>query len=133
MPLHFDKGATLLYLKKDEKTKLHGFYESLALQHECPVKYNLCEQLLYGLYCPSVKDKDHKCIFVYCQKICTTKTLLKLPLKATQHHSYSAVGDYESEVQNVDKVEDASVIPDRPCLILWMKVFLMDTFETTYE
>ena len=55
------------------------------------------------------------------------------PLKATQHHSYSAVGEYESEVQNVDKVEDASVIRDRPCLILWMKVFLMGTFETTYE
>ena len=43
-----------------------------------------------------------------------------------------SVATDESEAENVE-VEDALVIPDRPCLIPCMKVFLMDMFETTYE
>ena len=39
----------------------------------------------------------------------------------------------ESEAENVDEIEDALVIPDGPCLIPSMKIFLMDMFETTYE
>ena len=39
----------------------------------------------------------------------------------------------ESEAENVDKVKDAPVFPDGPCLIPCTKVFLMDTFETAYE
>ena len=35
--------------------------------------------------------------------------------------------------KNVDEVEGDPVIPERQCLILCMKVFLIDTFETTYE
>ena len=59
MPLAFGKGTTLLDPKnKDEKTKLCGFYESLTLQPLCPVKYILCKQLTYDLYCPSIKDND---------------------------------------------------------------------------
>ena len=69
----------------------------------------------------------------YCRKICTTKALLKLHLEATQHHSYDVVGEDESEAENVDEVEDATVIPDGPCLTPCMKVFLMGTFETTYD
>ena len=88
-PLAFGKGATFLDpKKKNEKTKLRGFYESLPLQHLHPVNYNLCEQLLYNLYCPSSKDNDHQNVCAYCRKICTTKTLLKLHLKATQPNSY---------------------------------------------
>ena len=44
----------------------------------------------------------------------------------------STVAD-ESKAKNVDKLEDALVIPDGPCLIPCMKVFLMDTFETSHE
>ena len=43
-----------------------------------------------------------------------------------------SVATDESEAENVE-VEDALVIPDRPCLIPCMEVFLMDMFETTYE
>ena len=38
-----------------------------------------------------------------------------------------------SEAENVDKVKDAPVFPDGPCLIPCTKVFLVDTFETAYE
>ena len=58
---------------------------------------------------------------------------MKLHLKATQHHSYDVAGEDKSEAEIVDEVEDALVIPDGPCLIPCMKVFLMDTFETTYD
>ena len=44
------------------------------------------------------------------------KTLLKLHLKATQHHSYN-VGEDESEAKNVEEVEDAPLITDGLCLI----------------
>ena len=54
-------------------------------------------------------------------------------MKAIKHHSCNIVGKGESEAKNVDEVEDAPFIPDRPCLIACMKFFLMDTFETTYE
>ena len=97
------------------------------------VKYNLCKQLLYELSCPSTKKNDPEYFCGYCRKRYTTKALLKLHLKATQHHSYNVVSKDESETENVDELEDAPVIHDGPCLIRCVKVFLMDTFETTYE
>ena len=39
----------------------------------------------------------------------------------------------ESEAENVDKVKDAPIFPEGPCLIPCTKVFLMDTFETAHE
>ena len=86
-----------------------------------------------SLYCPSSKDSDPEHICAYLWKLFTIKTLLKLHLKATQHHSYHNDGKDDSETENVDEVEDTEVIPDGPCLIPCMKVFLMDTFDTTYE
>ena len=67
-----------------------------------------------------------------CRKIYTTKALLKLHLKAAQHHSYD-VGKDESETENVDVMEDDPVSLNRQCLIPFMKVFLINTFETTYK
>ena len=67
-----------------------------------------------------------------CREIYTTKALLKLHLKATQHHSYD-VGKDESETENVDVMEDDPVSLNRQCLIPFMKVFLINTFETTYK
>ena len=81
-----------------------------------------------SLYCPSSKDNDPEYVCTYCRKICTTKALLKLNLKATQHHSHDVIGEDESEAKNVDEVEDAPVTPHRPCLISCMKIFLMKTF-----
>ena len=60
------------------------------------------------------------------------KALLKLHLKATQHHSYD-VGKDEYETENVDVMEDDPVSLDGQCLIPFMKVFLMNTFKTTYK
>ena len=51
--------------------------KSLVPQHLIPVKDNLCEQLLYSLYCPSSNYNDPECICAHCQKVCTTKSLLK--------------------------------------------------------
>lgn len=127
-PLSFGKGATLLDpKKKDEKTRLRGLYESLALQHLRPPNYPLCEQLPYDLYCPSSKDNDPEYVCAYCRKICTTKALLKIHLKATLHHSYILEDDFE------DEVEEEVAIPDGPCLIPEMKIFCMGAFEVTYE
>ena len=38
-----------------------------------------------------------------------------------------------SEAENIDEAEDAPVISDGSCLIPCMKVFLMDTFKSTYK
>ena len=54
-------------------------------------------------------------------------------MKTIQHHSYDAVGKDKSDAENVDEVEDASVILDGPCLNSCTEVFLIDTFQTTYE
>ena len=86
-----------------------------------------------SLYCPSSENNDPKYVCGYCRKICTTKDLIKLHLKATQHNSYAVVGKDQPATKNVDVVEDALVIPNEPCLIPCMKVFLMNTFEKTYE
>ena len=105
------KDATLLDSKKKyEETRFRGFYESLLLQHLRPVKYNLCEQLRYHLYYPPSKDNDPEYVCAYCRKICITKAILKLHLKATQHHSDHVVGKEESEVENVGRMKDAPVI-----------------------
>ena len=61
------------------------------------------------------------------------KVLLNLHLKATQYHFYNVIGKDQSEVENIEEMEDAPVISDRPCSILCMKVFQMDTLKTTYE
>lgn len=82
--LAFGKRATMLDPKKDKASC--RFYESLAFHNLRPVKYNLCKELQYDLYCPSSKDNDPGYVFSYCRKISTTKTLVKLYLKATQHH-----------------------------------------------
>ena len=116
-----------------KRTKLHGFYEIIALQHLCPIKCNLCEQPLDDLYCPSSKDNDPEYVCAYCRKIFPTKALLKLHSKVTQHYTNDAVVEDKSEAKNVDKVEDAPVIPNGPCLISCMKVSLINTFETTHQ
>ena len=77
-----------------------------------------------SLFCPSSKDDDPEYICAYCPKKCTTKAFLKVHLKATQYHSYDVVDEDESEAKNVDQMEDAPVIPDRPCLIPCTKIFL---------
>ena len=63
----------------------------------------------------SLNDAEYVCAF--CRKICRTKTFLELHLKAAQHHAYDVPGEDESEAENVDEVEDASVIPEGSCLI----------------
>ena len=84
-----------------------------------------------SLYCPPGNENDPEYVCAYCQKTCTTKASLKLHLKATQYHSYDAVGEDEPEAENVDEVQDTPVIPDGPCLIPCVEVFLMDTLQTT--
>ena len=54
-------------------------------------------------------------------------------MKTIQHHSYDAVGEDKSDAENVDGVEDAPVILDGPSLNSCTEVFLIDTFQTTYE
>ena len=84
-PLAFASGPSLGDPKnKSETTKLSDFYKSLALKHMRPTMYKLCDALPFDLYCPSVKIDDPEYVCAYCRKICTTKALLKLHLRATQ-------------------------------------------------
>lgn len=63
------------------------------------------------------KDNDPEYVCAYRRKICTTKVLLKLNLKATKHHFHEVVGKDESKAEKVEEVEDALVILDGICLI----------------
>ena len=80
-----------------------------------PKKYKYVTKLPYDLYCPSVNVSDVQYVCTYCKKICTTKQLLSLHLKATQHHSYEDSGDeQEPEIADVDSLPN---VDDGPCLI----------------
>ena len=98
----------------------------MKVQHLCQVKHNLCEELQYNLYFPSSKDPQ-KHVGKYPQ------SLIEPALKATQYHFYNVIGKDQSEAENIEEMEDAPVISDRPCSILCMKVFQMDTLKFTYE
>ena len=54
-------------------------------------KCKICIFVTYDLHCPSaaISNPDYVCRYVKCQKSFTTKKLLKLHLKSTQHHGYA--------------------------------------------
>ena len=53
-------------------------------------KCKIYDAVTYDLYCPSmaISNPDYVCPYVQCQRIFTTKELLKLHLKSTRHHAY---------------------------------------------
>ena len=61
------------------------------------------------------------------------KSRIETTFESNPSYSYKVVGKDESEAKNVDKVEDAPVMHDGPCLIPCMKVLLIDMFQTTDE
>jgi hypothetical protein len=128
--------------QKNEKTKYLGFYECLALSHLRPLSYTGCESLPYDLYCPSVPldDDGYVCPYKKCRKICTTKDLLSLHLRATQHHSYvedaptpDELDLEESAPEIINVIDDVTKVPDGPCVIEDFRIFLSSTWEVTYE
>ena len=87
-PLTLQSGPSLVDPgKKSEKDRFCGFYKSLVLKNMRPTLYKNCGKLPFDLYCPSAKIDDPNYCCAYCKKICTTKELLKLHLRATQHHA----------------------------------------------
>ena len=65
---------------KSEKCKIVDLYPLW------PIAYTWCHAVQYDLYCPSVaiSNPHYLCILI----ILTSKELLKLHLKSTQHHAY---------------------------------------------
>ena len=124
-------------LLKSEKTKFLSFFESSALQHLRPTSYRSCTSLPYDLYCPSVSidDKDYVCPFSKCRKINTTKDLLSLHLKATQHHACIDEEEWLLTEEPIEEVPITNVLdlPDGPCLIKDFKSFIGNTWEITYD
>ena len=98
-----------------------------------PRKYKLCKQLPFDLYCPSVDIDDPEYTCSYCKKICTTKALLKLHLKATKHHSFELDDDSDDESPTEEDVDKLPEVHDGPCLIPSMEKFLESTWDITYE
>ena len=100
-----------------------------------PKNYKYVTKLPYDLYCPSVNVSDVQYVCTYCKKICTTKQLLSLHLKATQHHSYENLDDSddEQEPESISDVDSLPNVDDGPCLINNMEKFMQSTFEVDYE
>ena len=137
-PLTFESSPSLIDPKmKSEKNKLCRFYESPTLKHMRRKKYKLCHKLPpFDLYCPSVDIDDPEYSCRHSKKICTTKALLKLHLKATKHHSFVLEfnSDDESSTEEVDSdVEKLPDVDDGPYLIPSMEKFLESTWDITYK
>ena len=64
---------------KSEKCEIADFYKSFALHHLWPISYTRCDVVPYDLYCPSVaiSNPDYVCLYAQCQRLFTTKELLK--------------------------------------------------------
>ena len=116
-PLPFESGPSFVDpKKKNEKNELCSFYKTHALKEMMPTKYKLCEELPFDVYSPSVKIGIILTARII--RICTTKTLLKRHLRATQHHFYDL--DEESEVEGTvinTAVDKLPIIEDGSCLI----------------
>ena len=95
-----------------------------------PTLYKNCGKLPFDLYCPSAKIDDPNYCCAYCKKICTTKELLKLHLRATQHHACETEDDEDEELF-ID-IDTLPVIEDGACLIPCMDKFLECTWDVTY-
>ena len=98
-------------------------------------RYKDCSILPYDLYCPSVKIDDPEYCCTYCKKICTMKALMKLHLRATQHHAFEIENNDDDEIENdedeshFNDVDTLPSIEDGAC----MNRFLEATFDVIYE
>ena len=99
-----------------------------------PHGYRDCDVLPYDLYCPStdISNYDYVCPYIKCQKICTTKELLKFHLKATLHHSYGNSTN-EEKTQEEEEEGQRMHISVGPCIINDLNKFMESTWDITYE
>ena len=135
-PLVLNSGPSLLDpTDKNEKCKIATFYKSFALRHLRSHGYRDCDVLPYDLYCPStdISNYDYVCPYIKCQKICTTKELLKLHLKATLHHSYGNSTNEEKTQEEEEEEGQRMHISDGPCIINDLNKFMESTWDITYE
>ena len=97
-----------------------------------PNSYQECKILPYDLYCPSaaIDDVNYVCPSKECKKICTTKALLPLHLKATLQHSH---GDESPNDCEDEEEQSVCNVNDGPCFVSDLQNFFMSTWEITYN
>ena len=81
-------------------------------------------------------DAEYVCPYKKCRKINTTKDLLSLHLKPTQHHGCidEDVEEFVSEgVEITNIVSNVMTVPDGPCVITDLRAFMSNTWDITYE